>query len=95
MPPMNSSGRKKYCLSTSVLHSGIPGGLELLLLCVIEIFYGVIRWRLLQRFRLKLERSEKEKQLADFGQKNAELQQQKTEMEMQALACTNEPAFYF
>ena len=65
------------------------------LLCIIAIIYGLLRWRLQQRFRLKLERSEKEKQLADFGQKNAELQQQRTEMEMQASACTNEPAFYF
>ena len=39
------------------------------LLCIVAIIYGVLRWSLLQRFRLKLERSENEKQLADFGQK--------------------------
>jgi LytS/YehU family sensor histidine kinase len=55
----------------------------------------VLRWRLQQRFRLKLERSENEKQLADFGQKNAELQQQKTEMEMQALRAQMNPHFIF
>jgi LytS/YehU family sensor histidine kinase len=63
--------------------------------CVIAIIYGVLRWRLLQRFRLKLERSENEKQLADFGQKNAELLQQKTEMEMQALRAQMNPHFIF
>jgi len=65
------------------------------LLCIIGIIYGVLRWRLQQRFRLKLERSENEKQLADFGQKNAELQQQKTEMEMQALRAQMNPHFIF
>ena len=65
------------------------------LLCVIAIIYGVLRWSLQQRFRLKLERSEKEKQLADFGQKNAELQQQRTEMEMQALRAQMNPHFIF
>jgi LytS/YehU family sensor histidine kinase len=42
-----------------------------------------------------LERSENEKQLADFGQKNAELQQQRTEMEMQALRAQMNPHFIF
>jgi two-component sensor histidine kinase len=64
-------------------------------LFLIAIIYGVLRWRLLQRFRLKLERSEKEKQLADFGQKNAELQQQKIELEMQALRAQMNPHFIF
>jgi two-component sensor histidine kinase len=65
------------------------------LLCIVAIIYGVLRWSLLQRFRLKLERSENEKQLADFGQKNAELQQQRTEMEMQALRAQMNPHFIF
>ena len=64
-------------------------------ICVLAIIYGVIRWRMQQRFRLQLERSEKEKQLADFGQKNAELQQQRTEMEMQALRAQMNPHFIF
>ena len=57
-------------------------------LFVIVSFYGLVRWRLQQKFRLQLERSEKEKQVA-------ELQQQKTELEMQALRAQMNPHFIF
>ena len=57
-------------------------------LCIIAIIYGVLRWRLQQRFRLKLERSEKETQLAEMRQKS-------TEMEMQALRAQMNPHFIF
>ncbi len=48
-------------------------------ICILAAFYGLIRYRAHQKFRLQLERSEKEKQLA-------QLQQQKTEQKMQAQA---------
>ena len=51
-------------------------------------FYLLIRYRTRQRFSLQLERSEKDKQMA-------ELQQQKTEMEMQALRAQMNPHFIF
>jgi len=50
--------------------------------------YGVIRWRLQQKFQLQLARSEKDREVA-------ELQQQKTEMEMQALRAQMNPHFIF
>ena len=62
---------------------------------VLGIFYVVIRYRTQQRFKLKLERTGKEKQIAELGQKTAELQQQKTEMEMQALRAQMNPHFIF
>ena len=60
-------------------------------------------WRILYRhplpasskFRLKLENSEKEKQLADMRQSTAELKQQTTELEMQALRAQMNPHFIF
>jgi ligand-binding sensor domain-containing protein len=55
---------------------------------VFALLYGIIRWRMNQKFRLRLERSEKEKQVA-------ELQQQKTELEMQALRAQMNPHFIF
>ena len=55
---------------------------------LIALLYGIIRWRLNQKFRLRLERSQKEKQVA-------ELQQQKTELEMQALRAQMNPHFIF
>jgi ligand-binding sensor domain-containing protein len=55
---------------------------------VLAVFYAVVRYRTKQKFRLQLERSEKEKQLA-------ELQQQKTEVEMQALRAQMNPHFIF
>ena len=55
---------------------------------IAAIFYGSIRYSLQQKFRLQLERSQKEKQFA-------ELQQQKTELEMQALRAQMNPHFIF
>jgi len=57
-------------------------------LCVVALIYSFIRWRLHQKFRLQLERSKKEKQMA-------ELQHQKTELEMQALRAQMNPHFIF
>jgi ligand-binding sensor domain-containing protein len=57
-------------------------------LFVVASFYGLIRWRLQQKFRLQLERSEKERQLAELNQKGAEL-------EMQALRAQMNPHFIF
>ncbi|TMI84870.1 MAG: hypothetical protein E6H10_05005 [Bacteroidetes bacterium] len=56
--------------------------------CLIGIVYGILRWRLQQKFRQQLAHSEKEKQIA-------ELQRQKTEMEMQALRAQMNPHFIF
>jgi len=55
----------------------------------------LIRYRTQQRFKLRLERTGKEKQIAELGQKTAELQQQKIEMEMQALRAQMNPHFIF
>lgn len=52
------------------------------------IFYGLMRWRLKQKFRLRLERSEKERQMAELKQKG-------TELEMQALRAQMNPHFIF
>jgi LytS/YehU family sensor histidine kinase len=62
---------------------------------ILSSFYFVIRYRTQQKFHLQLERSEKERQLADMGQRTAELLQQKTEMEMQALRAQMNPHFIF
>ncbi|MES1215345.1 MAG: histidine kinase, partial [Bacteroidota bacterium] len=51
-------------------------------------FYGFIRWRLQQKFRLQLERSENERQIVDIKQKA-------TELEMQALRAQMNPHFIF
>ena len=51
-------------------------------------FYLLIRWWLHRKFRLHLERSEKEKQLAELNQKA-------TELEMQALRSQMNPHFIF
>ena len=56
--------------------------------CVLGIFYAAIRYRTKQKFRLQLERSEKDREVA-------ELQQQKIEMEMQALRAQMNPHFIF
>ena len=56
--------------------------------CLITLFYLVIRWRLHQKFRKQLERSEKEKQFA-------ELQHKTVELEMQALRAQMNPHFIF
>ncbi len=55
---------------------------------LVAIIYTLIRWRLHQKFSLQLERSEKEKQLADMRQKTGEL-------EMQALRAQMNPHFIF
>lgn len=52
------------------------------------MLYGFIRWWLNQKFRLQLERSEKEKQLANLKRKT-------TELEMQALRAQMNPHFIF
>ena len=52
--------------------------------------YGLIRWRLKQKFELQLAHSEKETQVAEMRQKTAELQQQATELEMVALRATTQ-----
>jgi Histidine kinase/Y_Y_Y domain/Two component regulator propeller len=64
-------------------------------LLLIGGIYTGIRYRLNQKFRLKLESSEKEKQLADMRQSTAELKQQTTELEMQALRAQMNPHFIF
>jgi LytS/YehU family sensor histidine kinase len=55
---------------------------------VLGIFYLVVRSRTRQRFRLQLERSGKEKQIAEIRQKA-------TELEMQALRAQMNPHFIF
>lgn len=57
-------------------------------LFIITVFYSIIRWRLRQKFNRQLERSEKEKQLAELRQKTGEL-------EMQALRAQMNPHFVF
>ena len=57
-------------------------------ICLVVLFYGLIRWRLHQKFRRQLDRWENDKQLA-------ELQQQKTKLEMQALRAQMNPHFIF
>jgi len=58
------------------------------LLSFVAVIYGIIRWRLHQKFQAQLKASEKERQLA-------ELRQQKTELEMQALRAQMNPHFIF
>jgi len=55
---------------------------------LVASIYGLIRWRLHQRFQSKLKASEKERQLS-------ELQREKTELEMQALRAQMNPHFIF
>jgi ligand-binding sensor domain-containing protein/anti-sigma regulatory factor (Ser/Thr protein kinase) len=62
---------------------------------VFTVFYILIRYLTQQRFKLRLERTGKEKQIAALGQKTAELHQQKIEMEMQALRAQMNPHFIF
>jgi ligand-binding sensor domain-containing protein len=56
--------------------------------CIIVVLYSAIRWRVHRKFRMQLERSEKEKQLADLKHKTAEL-------EMYALRSQMNPHFIF
>ena len=55
---------------------------------LIDVIYTVIRWRLKQKYNLRLERSESEKQIADVRRKA-------TELEMQALRAQMNPHFIF
>jgi len=61
----------------------------------IFLIYGLIRWRLNQKFKLQLENSEKEKIFAEMRRRTAELQQQTTDLEMQALRAQMNPHFIF
>jgi LytS/YehU family sensor histidine kinase len=54
----------------------------------LRLFYGVIRWRTQYKLKLQLERSHKEKQLADLANKAMEL-------EMKALRAQMNPHFIF
>lgn len=56
--------------------------------CIALFLYGITRWWLNQKFRLQLERSEKEKQLANLNRRT-------TELEMQALRAQMNPHFIF
>jgi LytS/YehU family sensor histidine kinase len=60
----------------------------LVTILVLGIFYLVVRYRTQQRFKLQLERSGKEKQIAEIRQKA-------TELEMQALRAQMNPHFIF
>ena len=62
---------------------------------LVDIIYSIVRWRLRQKFKLHLERSEKETQMAEMRQRTAELLQQKSELEMQALRAQMNPHFIF
>lgn len=57
-------------------------------ICAVALIYGLVRWRLRQKYRLQLERSERERQLAKLKQKS-------TELEMQALRAQMNPHFIF
>jgi len=61
---------------------------SIIVVCFVLLIYGLIRWRLHQKFQQQLEHSEKEKQLAEMGQKT-------TELEMQALRAQMNPHFIF
>ncbi len=55
---------------------------------LVASFYALIRWRTQQKFRRQLERSEKEREMAELKQKG-------TELEMQALRAQMNPHFIF
>ena len=55
---------------------------------LITLIYTFMRWRIQRKFRLQLEQSEKERQLAELKQKS-------TELEMQALRAQMNPHFIF
>jgi LytS/YehU family sensor histidine kinase len=57
-------------------------------LCALGLIYGWVRFRLKEKFRLQLERSEKDKQMAELKHKGSEL-------EMQALRAQMNPHFIF
>jgi LytS/YehU family sensor histidine kinase len=60
----------------------------LVLLTIGLLFFVLLRWRLQQKFRLQLERSEKDTQIAEMKSKA-------TELEMQALRTQMNPHFIF
>ena len=55
---------------------------------LVDLIYAIVRWRLKQKYKLQLERSEKERQIADIKHKA-------TELEMQALRAQMNPHFIF
>jgi Histidine kinase/Y_Y_Y domain len=61
---------------------------SIIIMCLIGVFYSLVRWRLQQKFRMQLEHSENEKQLADMRHKTSEL-------EMKALRAQMNPHFIF
>lgn len=58
------------------------------ILLIVGIFYSFVRWQVRQKFNQQLERSEKDKQLAELRQKTGDL-------EMQALRAQMNPHFVF
>jgi hypothetical protein len=58
------------------------------IMIIATIFYLLMRWRLKEKFQMKLQRSEKEKQVAELKQKG-------TELEIQALRAQMNPHFIF
>jgi streptogramin lyase len=58
------------------------------IISLVTLFYTLIRWRMKQKFLKQLEKSEKERQVA-------ELKQKATELEMQALRAQMNPHFIF
>ena len=67
----------------------------LTILAVTMVLYLIIRNRLNTYFQQVLEKSRKEKQLADMRQESAELLQQASELEMQVLRSQMTPHFIF
>ena len=65
------------------------------LILLVDVIYNIVRWQLRKKFKLQMERSEKETQMAEMRQRTAELLQQKTELEMQALRAQMNPHFIF
>jgi len=57
-------------------------------LCTVTLFYGLIRWRLHQKFKSRLHRSDKEKQFAELKEKASQL-------EMETLRSQMNPHFIF
>ena len=89
MQGMNSTDLKKYLLiniSARLLEYMVVQIIALIFL--VDIIYTIVRWRLRQKYKLQLERSEKERQIADIKQKA-------TELEMQALRAQMNPHFIF
>jgi ligand-binding sensor domain-containing protein len=58
------------------------------IIIAVVLFYAIIKWRLKEKYRIQLDRSEKEKQLATLRHKSVQL-------EMQALRAQMNPHFIF